>query len=133
MSTLACITFTQNTAENGFIVYKFVLSMPIFCIKETRGFVDDILVRKLTPLHKVFYRGASVIYQYFCKKMNIFRIYLSHNGFKIYRKMHQIASLKNFFGGAYAPRNLYSKRVAPPWVACREAYQNYKKIATSPW
>ena len=57
----------------------------------------------------------TAIYNYFCKKNDIFRLFESKKFMKICAKTHQIAPFKNNFSGNYAPEPP-SKRMATPRV-----------------
>ena len=57
----------------------------------------------------------TTIYNYFCIKNDIFRLFESKKIMKIYSKTHQIAPLKIFFSVKHAPEPP-SKRVATPRV-----------------
>ena len=72
----------------------------------------------------------TTIYNYFCKKNDIFRLFESKKIMKICFKTHQIAPFKKVFRWTMPP-NPPSKRMATPRVASPPPLP--KKIVGPPW
>ena len=68
----------------------------------------------------------TTIYNYFCKKNDIFRLFESKKIMKIGSKTHQIAQFKKNFRGSMPP-NPPSKRMDTPLVASPPPPQKKKK------
>ena len=73
----------------------------------------------------------TTIYNYFCKKNDIFRLFESKKCMKICSKTHQIAQFKNFWGESMPP-NPPSKRMATPRVASHPPAPPPKKNSWPP-
>ena len=74
----------------------------------------------------------TTIYNYFCKKNDIFRLFESKKFMKICSKTHQIAPFPPKNLGKHAPEPP-TKRLATPRVASPPPPKKNKKIAGPPW